>query len=91
MFLFLFELIAIFVHVVCPIMPVQTKFQIRTIFIPDILETSQFHPKKLRFNRIIGQTTWTNIAVNSCCFWTELTGFKNAGDGNGTNLKFGVN
>ncbi|MFS7900695.1 hypothetical protein Hanom_Chr00s131892g01815651 [Helianthus anomalus] len=39
------ELTVIFVLVVCPIMPVQAKFQICTIFVPDILETCQFYQK----------------------------------------------
>ncbi|KAF5793924.1 hypothetical protein HanXRQr2_Chr08g0322371 [Helianthus annuus] len=49
-------------------MPVQAKFHICTIFVPDIFETCQFHLKKLRMNRIIGQTTGTKTAVNSCFF-----------------------
>ncbi|MFS8022586.1 hypothetical protein Hanom_Chr16g01441271 [Helianthus anomalus] len=71
-------------------MPVKSKFQICTIYVPDILEICQSHPKKLRLNRIISQTTGTKMAINSCIF-IELTCFKNVRDGNGTNLKFGLN
>ncbi|MFS7933374.1 hypothetical protein Hanom_Chr04g00378991 [Helianthus anomalus] len=49
-------------------MPVQTKFRTCTIFVPGILETCQFHKKKLRLNRIIRQTTGTKMTLNSCFF-----------------------
>ncbi|MFS7983874.1 hypothetical protein Hanom_Chr11g00979771 [Helianthus anomalus] len=47
------ELTVIYVPRVCSSMPVQAKFQICAIFVPDILETCQFRPKKVTLNRII--------------------------------------
>ncbi|KAJ0832701.1 hypothetical protein HanPSC8_Chr15g0681701 [Helianthus annuus] len=39
------RLTAIFVHVVCSLLPFQVNFQKCTSFLPDILETCHFSPK----------------------------------------------
>ncbi|MFS7957165.1 hypothetical protein Hanom_Chr07g00663221 [Helianthus anomalus] len=70
------ELTAIFVPVICPIMPVQAKFQICTIFVPDVLETCQFRPQKLTSVKTCWHN-WTNHRdktgiTRRWFFWTEL-------------------